>query len=179
MKIFGNSFQRLCWRIKREMSKNRKPILFLFGNGYDSQILLAVLLKLKKKFMIIHNANNVSPKKVNRVLSKARQKTLILRPYEEEKTYKTFSHDKAFCFEKLNFGFSSEDYFIIAGFKISEPSLIKGYFNGLFKTLYCPLLLYSDEWIQTLYQDMKDNEKIGEFLFENLTSDSHHNIAII
>ena len=178
-KCWGNTFQRFCWRLKRELSNNRKPILLLFGNGYESQLHIVALLKLQKTFRIIHVADDTLDRKTKRVLLKSRQRFLIFRPYRKDEKYKAFTCNDAICPEELNFGFSSKDYFIIAGFKASEPSLIKGFYNGLFDSMYCPFLRYSDEWIQTLYQDMKDNEKIGGFMFDNLDSDSHHNITII
>jgi len=160
------------------MRNNRKPIMLLFGNGYESQLLLAVLLKLQKKFTIVHVAEEHIPKKVRSVLSKTQQRNLIFRPWRKDKRHKTFYASNTICLEDLNFGFSSKDYFILAGFELSEPSLVKGFMNGLFKDMYCPLLRYSEEWIQRLYQDMKDNEEVGDFLFDNLTSDSHTNITI-
>jgi len=178
MRLYGNSFQRLCWRIKREMRHNRKPVILLFGNGYESQLMLATLLKLRKKFTIIHVAEKHVTKKVRSVLLKSQQRTLILHPYRENKGYKTFYNDGVVCLEDLNFGFSPKDYFIVSGFNLSEPSLVKSYLKGTFNGMYCPLLRYSEEWIQELYQDMKDNEEIGSFLFDNHTSDSHHNIVI-
>lgn len=178
MKLYGNTFQKLCWRLKRDLQHNRKPILLLFGNGYESQLLFTALHKLRKKFSVIHVADKVLSAKTRRILFHFKQHHLILRPDRKNHSYKTFYGGDVFTCEDIDFGFSAKDYFIIAGFKLSEPSLIKGYMRGSFKNLYCPLLRYSDEWIETLYQDMKDNEQIGEFMFDNLESDSHHNITI-
>jgi hypothetical protein len=161
------------------MRHNRKPILLLFGNGYDSQLLLAVLLKLRKTFTIAHLAEQTLDRKVLAVLQKANQRNVIFRPDRKHVGYKTFYGGDIISLEDLMFGFSAKDYFIIAGFKLSEPSLMKAYEKGTFDNMYCPLLRYSDGWIETLYQDMKDNEEIGSFLFENNTTDSHHNISII
>jgi len=171
-------FEKLTWRIKREMQHNRKPILLLFGNGYDSQLLLMALHKLRKKFMVIHAANGRLTKKTKTILKKLGCSHLILRPYNNGDPYKKFYTNEAFCVEDLNFGFSHKDYFIITGFKITEPSLVKAFQRGFFNDLYAPLLRYSDDWIETLYQDMKDTEPLGEFLYENIQSDSHHNITI-
>ena len=175
MRVFGNAFQRLCWRVKRELRNNRKPILLLFGNGYESQILLSVLNHLNKKCTIVHVAHGKLNSKTIRVFHHFRQHNhLIMRPYEASKHYKTFTVGDAVCPDVLDFGFSHKDYLIMAGFKLSEPILTKAHERGLFKNMYCPLLRYSNDWIETLYQDMKDNETIGDFMFDNLNSDSHH-----
>jgi hypothetical protein len=181
VKIFGNSFERLTWQIKRELQHNRKPILLLFGNGYESQILLAALQKLGKPFTIVHAVYGEKlGVETRRMLNKFKKKSrIILRPRKknfESKVWTLNSH--ALCFEDLNYGFSQKDYLLIGGYKISEPTLIKSYENGSFNGLYCPLLRCSDEWIQRLYQDLKDNEPMGNFFHQNLASDSHHNIEV-
>ena len=167
------------WKLQREMRHNRKPILLFFGNGYDSQLLLLALSKLRKSFTIVHVASERLNQKVKNIFNSfSDHQKIILRPHSRKKHFKTFYNDDAFCFEDLNFGFSPHDYFIVAGFKLTEPSLVKAYHRGDFHDLYCPLLRYPDEWIETLYQDMKDTEKLGKFMHDNLTSDSHHNIQI-
>lgn len=171
-------FEKLTWRIRREMQSNRKQILLLFGNGYDSQLLLMALHKLRKKFTVIHSVNGRFSKKTRNILQKVGCQYLVLRPHNGEDNYKKFYGGNTFLIEDLNFGFSSKDYFIITGFKITEPSLVKGFHRGLFNNLYAPLLRYSDDWVETLYQDMKDTEPLGEFFYENIQSDSHHNISI-
>jgi len=172
-------FQKFTWNLQRIMRHNRKPIILLFGNGYDSQIILMALHKLKKHFILVHVAEDKISSKILKVMSRFVGKNkVILRPHRIHNDYKTFYNDNAFCVEDLNNGFSSKDYLIIAGFKLSEPSLIKAFYRGDFDSLLCPLLRYTDGDIEVLYQDMKDTEKFGDFLFSNLTSDSHHNIVI-
>jgi len=179
MKLYGNNFQKLCWRLKRDLKHNRKPLLLLFGNGYESQLLFVALHRLRKKFTVVHIVDYVLSKKTRHVLSQFSQySSLLLRPYRKHDGFKTFYGGNVFSSEDLDFGFSEKDYFIIAGFKASEPSLRKAFNRGIFNKLYCPFLRFSDEWVETLYQDMKDNDAIGEFMFENLNSDSHHNITI-
>jgi len=180
MRIFGNQFQKFCWRLKRETRQNRKPILLLFGNGYESQILLLALHRLKKKFIIVHVAEKNVPFKTRRILWQFKNQThLILRPRIEDKSFKSFYCGNAICVEDLNVGFSGNDYFIISGFKLSEDSLSQAYYEGTFNSMYCPFLRYADEQIASLYQDMKDNDSLGSFLWKNITSDSHHNIEIL
>jgi len=179
MKYWGNNFQQLCWRIKRALHNNRKPILLLFGNGYESQLLLVALHKLRKKFCIVHVTTDKLSRKTRNVLTKFKhQQHLILRVEQINGGYKTFYGGEPFSAEDLNFGFSAKDYFIIAGFKTSEPSLVKAFHNEVFDDLYCPFLWCDDDLIEVLYQAMKDNEHIGSFMFDNLDSDSHHNIII-
>jgi len=172
-------FEKLTWKLQREMRHNRKPIVLFFGNGYDSQLLLMALHKLRKKFKVVHVASEELSRKVQNIFSRLKHEVILLRPHRVDKGFKQFHNDNAFCCEDLNFGFSTKDYFLIAGFNLTEPTLMKAYQRGVFRNLYCPLLRYPDEWITTLYQDMKDTEKLGEFMHDNLTSDSHHNIKIV
>ena len=170
-------FQRFTWNLQRIMRHNRKPILLLFGNGYESQIILMALHKLGKKFTIIHCATGERlTSRTLKVISKFVGKNkLILRPYKKNKAYKIFyAGDNAFCIEDLTFGFSPKDYLIIAGFNLTEPPLMRGFQNGIFDDILCPLMRYCDEHTEKLYQDMKDTERLGAFLHENMDSDSHH-----
>ena len=180
MKIFGNRFDKFCWNMQRKLSSNHKPLVLFLGNGYESQILLLALHRLRKKFLIVHVADNKVCGKVRRVLSKFRSVyTFILRPEREEDGMKCFSNHDAFAPEGLRYGFSAKDYLVVAGFKLSESALCQAYYSGTFEDIYTPLLRYCDEDVQELYQDMKDNEPLGQFLFDNLTSDSHHNIEVV
>jgi len=174
------NFLKFTWRVQRETRKNRKPIVLFFGNGYDSQLLLMALHKLKKKFTIVYIVHGKFTKKTRNVLQKfAQNPKIILRPREEEKEFKNFYNGDGFCFEDMDFGFSPKDYLIVAGFKANtEPSLIRAFYNDAFCDLYVPLLRYTDDWIERLYQEMKDSEKLGQFMYDNLQSDSHHNITI-
>ncbi len=173
----GWEFQKLCWRMQRELSKNRKPLVLFFGGGYESQILLGVLLKLRKEFLIVHNVMGGIGCKVREVLSFSGQRYLLLRNWKENKDTKVFTSEP-FCFEENECGFSEKDYLLIAGFKLSEPYLVKAFYKGVYNSLYCPLLRMCDEDVEQIYQDMKDGEKFGSFMFEHLASDSHHNIVI-
>ena len=178
-KMFGNLFDRFCWNMQRELSSNHKPLVLFLGNGYESQILLLVLRRLQKKFLIVHVADNKVCGKVRRVLSKFRSAyTVILRPERTEDGMKCFKNQEAFTPEDLRYGFSRKDYLVIVGLKLSEPLLCQAYYSGTFEDVCTPLMRYCDEDVQELYQDMKENEPLGQFLFDNLTSDSHHNIEI-
>jgi len=155
--------------------------MLLFGNGYDSQILFMALHELGKRFIVVHavNGDKILSRKTTRILKKFGYPHIILRPDDKDAHYKSFCGGDPFTFEKMTIGFSAKDYFIIAGFKAdTEPPLVKAFYNGAFDELYCPLLRLCDENIEQLYQDMKDNTRLGDFLFENLNSDSPHNITI-
>lgn len=52
--MYGWEFEKLKWRLKRELKGNRKPILLFFGNGYESQILALALYRLRKPFIFVH-----------------------------------------------------------------------------------------------------------------------------
>lgn len=163
--------------MQRELSKNRKPIVLFFGGGYESQILLGTLLKLHKDFLIVHNIMGKTSRKVRKVLAYSGRRRLLLRNYQEDEDIKSFLA-KPFCFEENECGFSEKDYLLIAGFKLSEPYLVKAFYKGHYNSLYCPLLRMCDEDIERIYQDMKDQEEFGGFLYEHLASDSHHNITV-
>ena len=179
MKMFGNRFDRFCWNLQRELKGNHKPLVLFLGNGFESQILLLALHRLRKRFVIVHIADTKVGKKVRQVLSKFRNMyTIILRPERSKDGYKVFENREAWTPEDLRWGFSPKDYLVVTGFKLSEHYLLKAFYKDVFGGVYSPLLRYCDEDVQALYQDMKDNEPLGQFLFDNLTSDSHHNITI-
>lgn len=182
MKVFGNLFQKFCWRLKRELKHNRKPILLFFGGGYDSQILLLALHKVRRKVTVIHLVHNEDkiPKKIKNVLKLFSKNTnIFMRSDQEEDGSKTWgSHQGIFFSEKNGIGFGKKEYLLITGHKMTEPLITRYFMNDKHNILYSPLLRYCDESIQELYQDMKDNERLGKTLFENLWSDSHHNIKI-
>jgi len=175
-------FEMFYWKVQRELRKNRKPIILLFGNGFESQILLQVLLKLRKSFLVVHVAHESKVTKVMKIVHKFKLKHLILRSTEydkENKTWTIFEQKDGICADELNFGFSNKDYLIVSGFELGEPKLVKAFEQGYFDMMYCPLLRLCDEDIECLYQNMKDEEQNGKFLYSNLTSDSHHNILIV
>jgi len=138
------------------------------------------LHELGKQFLVVHATNNGDflSKKTNHILKRFGYPHIILRPDDKNTHYKSFYGGDPFTFETLRFGFSPKDYFIITGFKATEPFLKRGWENHAFDDYYCPLLRCCDENIEQLYQDMKDNTPLGDFMFENLNSDSHHNIQI-
>lgn len=181
VKIFGNNFEKLCWKIQREMRHNRKPILLLFGNGYESQIVLLALQKLHKKFTIIHAFNYTLCRKTRTVLKKFKKPTILFQVYDgEDKENKTWSIvNKAIFFEKISLGLPFNHYVIVTGFQMGGDSkLIKAFHQGMFENMYSPLLRYPEEFIQTIYQDMIDNEPLGKFLWQNNESDSLTNIEV-
>lgn len=181
MKIFGNAFDLLTWRVRRELRNNRKPIILFFSNGYESQLLLAILHRLGKRPTLVHlrNDNLILPKKLFNVLNKYKFPHYFLRGEMKDKYKKSFSiinNFNTFTFEDISCGFSSQDYLLIADFQIGcETSLLNSFFHDMFDKMYCPLLRCCDSDIERYYQAMKDNYRLGKFLFQNITSDSIHN----
>ena len=175
-------FEMFCWKVQRELRKNRKPIILLFGNGFESQILLLVLHKLKKKFLVVHAYDDKLWDKTKNVLRHFKHEYLLLktdRVTSENKSFCLDASSKAIFFEKMKLGFPFDKYLIVTGFKDSETSLRKALLDGFFEEMYCPLLRYPDESVQMLYQNMTDTESLGKFLWKNNLSDSHHNITIV
>lgn len=179
MKRFDNLFQRLCWQIQRDLHRNRKRIILLFGNGYESQIMLLALRTLGKKFTIVHAASDGLSRKTSTVLSKFRMyPRIILRPTRKQRKFKTF-YCWPFSLEGMTCGFSKKDYLIVSGFQTGgEPILRQALDRNFFEAIYSPLLRCSDEYIGQIYQDMKDNHRLGSFMHTNLASDSSHRINI-
>jgi hypothetical protein len=154
----------------------------MFGNGFESQILLLALHKLRKQFFIVYTVCERIPKKTKRVLRKFGKKhqVILLQSEREDPDYKTWiMEEKALFAESNKVAFSATHYCVITGHKASEPSLMRGFQRGDFDHLVCPFLRCSDEYVQSIYQDMKDHERMGKFLWTNNMSDSHHNIEIL
>lgn len=175
-------FEAFYRALKHDLRLNRKPIVLFFGNGYDSQILLASLSKIRRKIIVVYVQLGKNPKgllKAKRIAQKFAKFTWLFLRVDpnamDEKETKTWTvTEQVFLTENHSLGFGFKDYVLITGHKLHEPYQIKAFEKGLFKNLFCPLLRFSDDWITRLYQNMKDTDPLGKFLNENLDSDSAH-----
>ena len=170
-------FQNFVANLQREL-KGKRNLLLFYGGGYDSQLLLVALSKIRRHITVAHTI--LFPKSywkhIRKVQTKYPQHHWIkLRANIDDADTKTWTiYNETLFTEEHKLGFSSKDYTIILGHKLHEPYQIKAFEYGVFKSFVTPLLRYSDEWVACLYQDMKDTEQLGKFLHSHLVSDSPH-----
>ena len=182
--MFGGPFQQLIWQMRRELKKEKRPIVLFFGGGYDSQILLYALSKVRRKFTAVHclGYEEPIPDKIKTVLKHFKGVLpIFLRVCYRHRKYKTwYFQNNIWLQDKQLAGFCTNDYCLVTGHEANETSLHINFIEKKMENdIFCPLIRYSDDYISMIYQDMKDDWCHGEILYENSMSDSHHpNIKI-
>lgn len=170
--------------MRSELKTEKRPIVLMYGGGYDSQILLYALSKIKRKFIAVKvlSDKEALADEFKTSISLFKGVTpIFLRTRPKSKAYKTWYWECSHLWlqDSQIAGFSKKDYCIVTGHKANETSLKKFFIENKMETeLYCPLIRYSDDHITAIYKDML-NWKHGKTLLMNCISDScHPNIKV-